>query len=906
MKKNYAFIICLLFLFNNQLKAQLKAVDVKIIDDLKKHEVSQFTPSKRSVSNPRKCGVDTVEFARYRGTAYFTVSVTKGSSLGQLYECPQPITLNGFSFYAFVIGSPPSKKRMRLICNVYNAGNDSLPTGSPLRSDTITIDSTFAGGVLSRIEKHATFKPLSLSSNYILTVETDSVGLSAGIVTNSYSAGNGRGHNLNCGSVSGLWYNGRNLNIGGVRFDCDILLQPHVKYDLGADFKIVSNCYNLQDSVKFANQYLKTVSGSRVYNRYEYFNLGYICHNWNLGVNQFQNFNQVNIGTKYTNRQNLQVRLISTIYGYRGVNNNGCSDTIIKDLEFRPETPSIAGLVNVCKGDSVKYTASSNDLGVVYEWLKTPNSTPFFTGKDYTFKNVSKNDTFYVRAKNKTCLSGVQMFVLKANDYPSFLTTKDDSVCSGSKANLTASSDFGNILWFNNINDLTPFFTGTKYQTSVLSNTTSFYVEANNFGCKFSPRKEIKVNVGNSFAPQAPVMSNDTNVCLSGSSALTLKATVGSGLTTRWYNAASGGSPISTNSTISFTPTAPGSFFFYADAFNGVCGSSREFVTVTVNDAPSFTTQTLGPICNGDSAILVQNTNKGTIEWFDANSGGNLLGMGNTLRVKPSMNTDYFVLATNGICVNPTKQKLTQIVNAPPIITKIWGDTICAKNSAKFRVVSSGQGVISWFDSDTSQTVLGAGKLFVSPSINSAKKYFAQGEYMGCKGQRLNAQPLVRAAPFSGFSFEILTWQQVRVSPINAGSSSIKWVFSDGFTSNQGTVTHRFQTAGTYNVKLILTALANGCKDSTVIPISIETSSLKNVLSKNFKYYPNPNQGFLNIETTENVKNSDLKMYDFSGRLIKTFKMTEDFENYLDVTDIKSGVYSLVLTGHQSFVIIKE
>src|SRR5690606_22267716 len=123
--------------------------------------------------------------------------------------------------------NPPTSKTMNIICNVYNAGADSLPTGSPLRSDTITIDSTFGGGLLSKIEKHASWPAITLNSNYIITVETDSASMNAGVVTNSYLAGNSQRFNLNCGSISGLWYNGRNLNIGGVPFDADILLHPH-------------------------------------------------------------------------------------------------------------------------------------------------------------------------------------------------------------------------------------------------------------------------------------------------------------------------------------------------------------------------------------------------------------------------------------------------------------------------------------------------------------------------------------------------------------------------------------------------------------------------------------------------------------------------------------------------------
>ena len=318
--------------------AQLTSNNVQIKDDFAKVKLNEVN-NKRSATSPKVCGIDTVEFPRYRGTAYFAVNVSGGRALGQLYDCPTSLTLSGFTFYAYVSTNPPTAKRMNIICNVYNAGTDSLPSGTPLRSDTLTIDSTFGGGVLSRIEKHASFKPITLNGKYILTIETDSMTMNAGVVTNSYTAGNGRGHNLNCGSINGLWYNGRNLNIGNVRFDCDVLLHPHVKYNFGTDFTINSNCYNVADSVKFVNQSPNNMAGSPIYNRYEFFNIGYISHNWNSGVSPFSNFTGVNYGTKYTTKQNYNVRLISRVYGYRGPNFNGCVDTTIKPLYFKPEVP---------------------------------------------------------------------------------------------------------------------------------------------------------------------------------------------------------------------------------------------------------------------------------------------------------------------------------------------------------------------------------------------------------------------------------------------------------------------------------------------------------------------------------------------------------------------------------------
>jgi hypothetical protein len=888
--------------------AQLTSDNVQIKDDFTKVKLNEIN-NKRSATSPKVCGIDTVEFPRYRGTAYFAVNVSGGRALGQLYDCPTPLTLSGFTFYAYVSTNPPTAKRMNIICNVYNAGTDSLPSGTPLRSDTLTIDSTFGGGVLSRIEKHASFNPITLNGKYILTIETDSMTMNAGVVTNSYTAGNGRGHNLNCGSINGLWYNGRNLNIGNVRFDCDVLLHPHVKYNFGTDFTINSNCYNVADSVKFVNQSPNNMAGSPIYNRYEFFNIGYISHNWNSGVSPFSNFTGVNYGTKYTVKQNYNVRLISRVYGYRGPNFNGCVDTTIKPLYFKPEVPGFAGPLNVCKGDSVRYTASSNDTGIVYEWFKNPQSSPFLTGKSYKINQVVKNDTIYLRANNRGCVSGFRILYIKANDYPSNLTFKDDSICSGSRGILKANTNVGSVLWYSGINDLTPFFTGSVYQTPVLTNNISYYIEASNLGCKLTPRQEIKVNVGSSFAPQPPVVSNDTTVCLSNTNAVVLNASAPSGLTTRWFNVGSGGTSFSSTNAITFNPTVREVKVYYVDAFNGVCGSSRVPVTITVEDFPSILKVENDVICKGDSARNSVTVAFGNVAWYSESNNGTLLSTNTTFVSKPSNSLSYYIETSSNGCKSINRTRADVTVNEAPSFTKVWADTICAKNKATYTALVNGPGTVSWYEFDTSSNPVFVGNKYVSEVLNGSKRFFAQSEFAGCLGPKVGVQPLVNPAPFSGFSFELLTWQRVRVSPINAGSAGVKWLFGDGKTSNLNIVTHRYQNPGVYDVKLILTNILNGCKDSTTIPVNIETSSLSSVkILPSFQYYPNPSNGFVKIvcsEITEGPKM--MQLLNTSGQVVMSKWL--DFVNgasIIDLNGLSSGLYLLKLEGYQSVVIAKQ
>lgn len=898
----------LVFIFALNAMAQIQALPHRITDNKAKLTAS-VDDSKRSLQKPTQCSVDTVEYPRYKASSLFSVTVGKGRGLGQLYACPKPLVLSGFSFYGFVLPSWKTSKKMEIYCRVYKAGADSLPKGAPLRADTLLIDSTFGGGLLTVIEKHANFKPITLDSNYILTVETNDSLLTAGVVTNSYSAGDGAKEWLNCGSISGLWYRGRNLNVGGAPFDCDILLHPHVAYKFGTDFNIKFNCFNINDSVKFINAAPSNFAGSKMYNRYLRYNLGYFCHLWNVGNNTGSQY-VVDQKVKYGVKANFKVTLISTVYGYRGGMANGCRDTSIKTVYFKPDMPTCVGNLNVCLGDTAKFTAQSLDTGVVFEWLSKPNaSTPFYTGKNYFKYPLTGNDTFYLRANNHGCLSPARMVAITVNKYPSYCTVRNDSVCAGSKANLKANSDLGTILWYTSANSSNSVYSGSVFQTGVLNSDTLFYVQAINNGCALSPRQMVKAFVGSNFAPQSPVLSKDTTVCLGSGNPISIQATAPSGLTIRWFSAASGGSSIHTGNTYNFMPTKRETVTLYADAFNGVCGSSREPVNITVEDVPIISNIVSQAVCKGDSTNLRFVLNFGKADWFDAPSNGNLLTTATYYTVAPNQTTDYYVQPYSSVCRAVNRTKITATINAAPVINQIWGDTICAKNPATLRARITGQGTVEWLDADTSTSILGTGLSFVTPVLNGSRKYYARPSYAGCTAKIVSVQPLVRPSPFSGFSFEVMTWQQVKVSPINAGGAAVKWYFGDGTTSNNSTVTHRYQNTGKYQIKLVLTSPITGCKDSTIVEVQIDPSSIEKAQSiKGLTVYPNPGKQYFFIQSaTEHIEGLNLRIMNMTGQVVFEQTMSaEQINKGVQTQSLPAGMYMISLEGHQSFIWIKE
>jgi len=199
--------------------------------------------------------------------------------------------------------------------------------------------------------------------------------------------------------------------------------------------------------------------------------------------------------------------------------------------------------------------------------------------------------------------------------------------------------------------------------------------------------------------------------------------------------------------------------------------------------------------------------------------------------------------------------------------------------------------------------LLNRGKTYTTEILTGGKRYYAEPVNEGCKGPRISVIPTVKPAPFSAFSFEVLSWQQVKVSPINAGSSAMQWDFGDGFKSFIPNVTHRFKNTGTYRIKLTLTSLLNGCVDSTINVLDILPSNINHTQLPIFNIYPNPASNELNVDGLLSIVNT-YYLYDFSGKLIESNLITEDTK--INVESLVSGVYFIQIKGYKTKLFVKE
>ncbi len=880
MIKNYLFGLVLLFLSPLGF-SQHTEVKGKITDDLPQYNTQKFY--KKSAAKPKTCGNDTVEYARRKASAYNSISMRKNYSLGQIYGAPQDITVHGFTFYAWAVASPPTDKTIRVICNIYRAGADSLPSGSPLRSDTVTIDSTFGGGLLSKLEKRCTFKsPVTVNYPYVLTVESDSTNLSTGLVANSWANADGDSANLLCGSVSGRWYRGLSLNIGGTRLNADMQFYPHVSYKFGTDFT-VPECFNFKDSARFKNESYANVAGSKFYSLYSFYNIEQYTHQWNYGEMPW-NYNGINGLYKYNGKGNFNIRLVTYMYQWRG--NSPCLDTASKILYFKPKNPVAVSSTNICRGDEANIEVAS-DTGTIIKWYKNPSGSSVFTGNTNKLGKIQSNDTFYVKAINYACESGFTQLIINVNDYPSHPQTRDDSICFGAKANLEAKANIGITEWYMDSTFL-PFYNGNVFQTGSISKDASYFVRVNNNGCYSPFFKTVTAYVDASFAPDEPIVSNDTNLCFRPLGKALLKAFSTSNDSLRWYDVPSGGSSIASGKSYTFTPSTVGTAFIYVEAQKSTCASSRLGIKITTTDYPSFSQVFTDERCKGDTAQVGALLSAfGTVNWYTKLTGGAIIDKGLVIRYYTNKSINLYAEAEDNGCINPTRSLVSIKINAYDSITKIDVPLVCGNAKVTLKV-TAGTNVVKWYADEAATTLLASTAAYTTPNLLVSTNYYFKVSKNGCTSPVYTVLAEVLPLPVSGYNYSFISGHRMSFVPYVTTGVTYKWHMGDGNTYTSKFVTHKYASYGTYSIKLIVKFITSGCADSASQDILYDFSGVKPVANQpQLTLFPNPTSNAFIVKLSPELSKGNLSILSIEGKVILQRNL-----NGLTEIEIKEGMAS--------------
>tara|TARA_R110001592_G_scaffold45282_5_gene144877 strand:+ start:289 stop:1533 length:1245 start_codon:yes stop_codon:yes gene_type:complete len=227
------FVCGLAFSTSAQTNNQLQPVNKTLKFD--KYE-SKTTTAKGTVT----CNNDTLDYTYAKATGLAGLQLNNATSargVSQYFNAPQDITVYGASFYAYKVDATGGISA-NLNVEIYLAGADSMPTGSPLASIAVPVDTSFGGGSLAVLGKTAVFSsPVTVNQPYVIVLDNNSPN-SIAVVNNSYTAGDGGQEWLSSGNLFGTWTRSYNLVLGSDPFDADLIIEPFVSYDVTIDFTV--------------------------------------------------------------------------------------------------------------------------------------------------------------------------------------------------------------------------------------------------------------------------------------------------------------------------------------------------------------------------------------------------------------------------------------------------------------------------------------------------------------------------------------------------------------------------------------------------------------------------------------------------------------------------------------------
>ncbi len=162
---------------------------------------------------------------------------------------------------------------------------------------------------------------------------------------------------------------------------------------------------------------------------------------------------------------------------------------------------------------------------------------------------------------------------------------------------------------------------------------------------------------------------------------------------------------------------------------------------------------------------------------------------------------------------------------------------------------------------------------------------------------------VVNETPECGFTAEI-DWangyvpgnRAYKFTPDNKNYDSYEWIIANN-RKNSVEAQHTFMLDGSYTVTMIAKT-KEGCSCESSQKISIATTGIQNIESNMVRYFPNPANTELNIETS--LKNATYSIVDITGRELLRGTLIQGI-NQLDVQELQNGFYFVRISENSAF-----
>jgi PKD repeat protein len=560
-------------------------------------------------------------------------------------------------------------------------------------------------------------------------------------------------------------------------------------------------------------------------------------------------------------------------------------------------TPTITSTTPSSRCDSGTVTLQASASAGILNWYDAPTLGNLVgTGTSFTTPSIAISTNYYVQAVNGSCTSVRTLVIATVNTSPTITGTTPMSICSGDSFTISATASAGTLSWYSLPVGGVLLGTGSNYSQGSLGATATYYVQAVNGSCS-SARTAVEVTVTN-----RPTITSSTPATRCGNGTLVLAATFSSG-TVNWYDAPTLGNLVGTGSTF-VTPVLSATTIYYVGATNGTCTSLvRTAVTATVNEMPVLLSITPASRCGNGTVTLQATTSIGTINWYNAPTGGTLVATGASFTTPVlTVTTPYYVEVVNGTCTT-TRTTVTATVYAVASVTSTTPASRCNAGTLTLNATSN-VGTLNWYDAPTLGNLVGTGTSFTTPSISISTTYYVEATNGTCVSGRtpVTATVTITAAPIATANQTFCTGETV--GNIVITGTNIIWytastngsVVPPNTPLVAGTIYYASQTVGS-------------CESSTRVAVTMTLGSClgnEEFVANVIKLYPNPVIDILNISSTTTI--TKIEVVNMLGQMVFS-KSLNELETTIDMERYAAGTYIVRVLAEdefQTFKVIKK
>jgi len=420
---------------------------------------------------------------------------------------------------------------------------------------------------------------------------------------------------------------------------------------------------------------------------------------------------------------------------------------------------------------------------------------------------------------------------------------------------------------------------------STNGNVTVF---ASNGSCQTTP-STLPITIGGIVT--APLTSGDQSqtVCPGGTvSTLTATATAPAGHTIVWYNAAMGGTVVTspTHSTI-------GSVTYYAASRNTSSGcesATRTPVVLTIASVAAASATAGGAVsfCQGANVLLTASTGTSYVWRRD----GLVIGGATNQTYTAATSGSYTVTLTSGTCTS-TSAPIVVTVNALPLsVVTAAGPTAICQGANVMLAASAGSSWL-WSNGATTQNIN------VSTTGNYSVTVANAG---GCTtlssatSVTVNPSPTVTisAAPYRNLFPGLTTTLTANVNP--PGVYNFSWFKNGAIVTGASTANLSgidYNDLGSYTVN-VTNATGLACSNTSTAFLVSDSATAKMFI------YPSPNKGTFNVVYYAAAPDTKytLSIYDAKGAraYVKTYTLSSAYQQMnVDMRTSGKGIYRVAL-----------